>query len=73
MSRASLGRMIREVRKSRKLPQADLAGLCGRTQSWIAKVEAGLIEPDLVSAWWIAKELELELEALVEELRREEE
>jgi predicted XRE-type DNA-binding protein len=37
----NLGRAVRELRNSRHITQAQLAGLMGTTQSRVAKLEAG--------------------------------
>jgi Predicted transcriptional regulators len=40
---------IRELRKARKLKQADLANLLGMAQQTISKYENGTVEPDITT------------------------
>jgi transcriptional regulator with XRE-family HTH domain len=46
---APVGELIRAQRRRRGLSQAALAGLLGRSEGWLSKVERGEIEVDRIS------------------------
>ena len=47
--------MVRDFRKSKGLPQEQLAGLVGTKQASIARLESGRVEPSLGLLWKIAE------------------
>jgi len=64
---AALAARVTEQRRARGLSQHELAGLCGTTQSAIARVERGARPPRLDTLRRIAEALDCEL---VVELRQ---
>ena len=59
---AELARKVAEQRLSRELSQAELAELCGTTQSAIARLESGERPPRIDTLLRIANALDCELE-----------
>src|SRR3954454_17324593 len=61
-----LGRRIRTYRRRRGLSQAALAGLVGRSESWLSQVERGVRSVDRMSVLLdLARVLHVDVEALV--------
>lgn len=64
---APIGRRIAGYRRRRGLSQAALAGLVGRSESWLSQVERGLRPVDKLSVITeLARVLQVEVEALVD-------
>ncbi len=59
---AALARKVTEQRLARELSQAELAELCGTTQSAIARLESGERPPRIDTLLRIANALDCELE-----------
>jgi len=57
----SWGRTIRERRRQLRLSQSQLAELSGKTQSQIARLEAGLDDPRLSSVVQVSRSLGTEI------------
>lgn len=55
---------IKEIRKSRKLSQEDLAKKCGVTRQTINAIENDKYDPTLALAFKLAKNLNLKLDDL---------
>jgi ribosome-binding protein aMBF1 (putative translation factor) len=58
---AAVARQVAEQRRARQLSQAELAELCGTTQSAIARLEAGGRPPRIDTLLRIAEALDCEL------------
>jgi predicted transcriptional regulator len=58
---AQFGRTVREARQKAGLTQAGLADLAGLTQQYIARIEAGQINPTLATMVVIARVLHLDV------------
>jgi ribosome-binding protein aMBF1 (putative translation factor) len=58
---AAVARQVVEQRRARQLSQAELADLCGTTQSAIARLEAGGRPPRIDTLLRIAEALDCEL------------
>lgn len=56
---------IREVRESKGIHQAELARMCERESSWMARIETGNINSSIYVLYHIATALEVKLEELV--------
>lgn len=66
----SFGRVIKELRKSRKLSQAKLAELGDFQRTFISDLERGVYQPTLYSIFRLGKALEIaphEIIRMVEE------
>src|SRR5680860_604444 len=62
----SLGERIAAYRRRRGLSQATLAGLVGRSESWLSQVERGIRSVDRLSVLLdLARVLRVEVEALL--------
>jgi transcriptional regulator with XRE-family HTH domain len=57
---AHFGKTVREARQKAGLTQAALADLTGLTQQYIARIEAGQINPTLATMATIARVLHLD-------------
>ena len=57
----SFGRIIRERRKALGLSQLQIAGLAGKTQSQIARLEAGMDDPRFSSVVQVSRSLGAEV------------
>jgi transcriptional regulator with XRE-family HTH domain len=57
---AHFGKTVREARQKAGLTQAALADLAGLTQQYIARIEAGQINPTLATMAAIARVLHLD-------------
>jgi transcriptional regulator with XRE-family HTH domain len=57
----SFGRIIRERRKKLRLSQRQIAGLSGKTQSQIARLEAGVDDPRFSSVVQVSRSLGAEI------------
>lgn len=55
------GKTVREARQKAGLTQAGLADLAGLTQHYIARIEAGQINPTLATMVAVARVLHLDL------------
>ena len=55
------GEWLREARHKAKLTQAALAELAGLTQQYVAKIEAGQINPTLATMAAVARVLDMEI------------
>src|SRR5689334_1887270 len=65
MASATTGQRIAAYRRRRGLSQAALAGLVGRSESWLSQVERGVRSVDRLSVLLdMAKILHVEVEAL---------
>src|SRR3954449_7056176 len=65
MASATTGQRIAAYRRRRGLSQAALAGLVGRSESWLSQVERGVRSVDRLSVLLdLAKILHVEVEAL---------
>lgn len=65
MKHATTGERIAAYRRRRGLSQAALAGLVGRSESWLSQVERGVRSVDRLSILLdMAKVLHVEVEAL---------
>src|SRR3954452_19665887 len=61
-----IGRRITTYRRRRGLSQAALAGLIGRSESWLSQVERGVRSIDRLSVLLdLARVLHVEVEALI--------
>src|SRR3954466_13622360 len=61
-----IGRRIATYRRRRGLSQAALAGLIGRSESWLSQVERGVRSVDRMSVLLdLARVLHVEVQALV--------
>lgn len=60
-----IGERIREVRESKGIHQAELARMCERESSWMARIETGNINSSIYVLYHIATALEVKLEELV--------
>jgi putative transcriptional regulator len=60
-----IGQRIREVRESKGIHQAELARMCERESSWMARIETGNINSSIYILYHIAKVLDVKLEELV--------
>lgn len=66
MATGSIGERIAAYRRRRGLSQATLAGLVGRSESWLSQVERGIRSVDRLSVLLdIARVLHVEVEALI--------
>lgn len=59
--RVHLGRTLREARQEAGLTQAAFAALAGLTQQYVAKIEAGQINPTLATMATVARVLDLDV------------
>jgi transcriptional regulator with XRE-family HTH domain len=59
--RVHFGRTLREARQKAGLTQAGLAALAGLTQQYVAKIEAGQINPTLATMATVARVLHLDV------------
>jgi transcriptional regulator with XRE-family HTH domain len=59
--RGHFGRTLREARQKAGLTQAALAALAGLTQQYVAKIEAGQINPTLATMAAVARVLHLDV------------
>src|SRR3954471_23074276 len=65
MASGAVGERIAAYRRRRGLSQAALAGLVGRSESWLSQVERGVRSVDRLSVLLdLAKVLQVEVEAL---------
>src|SRR3954451_10588948 len=61
-----IGRRVATYRRRRGLSQAALAGLVGRSESWLSQVERGVRSVDRMSVLLdLARVLHVEVEALI--------
>lgn len=60
----STGEALRAWRRSRNLSQREIGDAVGRSQQWVAAVEAGRIDISLAQATVIARRLRVKVEAL---------
>src|SRR3954447_6537662 len=61
-----IGRRVATYRRRRGLSQAALAGLIGRSESWLSQVERGVRSVDRMSVLLdLARVLHVEVEALI--------
>lgn len=60
-----VGNRIREVRESKGIHQAELARLCERERSWMARIETGNINSSILVLNRIANALDVKLEEIV--------
>ena len=58
---AQFGKTVREARQKAGLTQAGLADLAGLTQQYIARIEAGQINPTLATMVAVARVLHLDV------------
>ncbi len=58
---AQFGKTVREARQNTGLTQAGLADLAGLTQQYIARIEAGQINPALATMIAVARVLHLDV------------
>src|SRR5690349_13053008 len=66
MAGSGLGTRIAAYRRRRGLSQAALAGLIGRSESWLSQVERGVRSVDRMSVFLdLARVLHVEVEALI--------
>lgn len=62
----SIGTRIREIRENKNITQVELADKALTTQSTVAKIEKGLIEPKATLIPLFAEALECEIKDLFE-------
>jgi transcriptional regulator with XRE-family HTH domain len=62
---ATIAGQVASQRTRRKLTQAELADLCGTTQSAVARLESGVRPPRIDTLRRIANALDCELEVLL--------
>jgi putative transcriptional regulator len=61
----NLGKRIREIRKTKKITQVELANSIGKDQQSIQRLEAGNINPSFYYLFEVAKGLDVEIEELL--------
>jgi transcriptional regulator with XRE-family HTH domain len=62
---AAIARQVIDQRTARRLTQAELADLCGTTQSAVARIESGVRPPRIDTLRRIAVALDCELAVLL--------
>lgn len=70
MSRQSLGQKIQSRRKEMDYSQDRVAAFCGKTQQWLARVEAGAQEITLIDTLQLSRMLGIPVEEIAEERGR---
>lgn len=60
-----VGNRIREIRESKGIHQAELARLCDRERSWMARIEKGNINSTILVLHRIASALEVGMDELL--------
>jgi len=66
-----VGRVIREVRNSKKLSQETLSGLSGMARTHLSMIETGDKQPNFETIWKVAEALDLKPSQLVKMIEDE--
>ena len=64
----AIGKRVRTLRETKRIPQQDLAAACNFEKSNMARLEAGKTNPTIFTLYKISENLEVSLEDLVENL-----